>query len=302
VLSNAYVPGAFRGGAGGGYASNSRGGGGGGGGGGGRPDLTEGLDEASAAYMRTMMEEGVDFGEDGMGGFGPGGPDLEEDPDQLCEMHVEGRCPESAETCFYVHGDVCPHCKLGILHPYYPEESAQHVLSCEVEVSIIEQLRASRDIECSVCFEKVIERGRKFGLLEGCNHPFCLECIRSWRTTYDQSNNIVRACPVCRTHSYLVTPCAYMPQSDESKEAVVEAYKERLASIPCKLFAGGEGTCPFGTSCFFLHRNKDGSVPESAPVRKTVGADGSVAVVGQVTLSDFLFSSRSGSREDEGQL
>ena len=43
---------------------------------------------------------------------------------------------------------------------------------------------ASADVECAICLERVLStRGRKFGLLENCEHAFCLACIRSWRAT-----------------------------------------------------------------------------------------------------------------------
>ena len=45
----------------------------------------------------------------------------------------------------------------------------------------------------------------RFGILPGCNHPFCVPCLRGWRSTYDQGK-IVRACPICRTVSYFVVP------------------------------------------------------------------------------------------------
>ena len=42
----------------------------------------------------------------------------------------------------------------------------------------------SADVECAICLERVLgTRGRKFGLLENCEHAFCLACIRSWRAT-----------------------------------------------------------------------------------------------------------------------
>ena len=57
------------------------------------------------------------------------------------------------------------------------------------------------------------------------------------------------------------------PASKEEREAIVEGYRGRLATIDCKWFARGEGTCPFGTSCFYCHRyegNNDDSMSFSA--------------------------------------
>lgn len=49
---------------------------------------------------------------------------------------------------------------------------------------------------------------RRFGLLNACVHPFCLSCIRSWRSTNEQGVAI-KACPVCRVVSHFVTPSRY---------------------------------------------------------------------------------------------
>ena len=45
-----------------------------------------------------------------------------------------------------------------------------------------------------------MERGEKYGLLLGCQHPFCLECIRSWRSNGDMFGaETARTCPMCQT-------------------------------------------------------------------------------------------------------
>lgn len=52
---------------------------------------------------------------------------------------------------------------------------------------------------------------RKFGILSGCDHAFCIACIRGWRsgdhtTPGMDLDTVVRSCPVCRVQSYFVTP------------------------------------------------------------------------------------------------
>lgn len=68
----------------------------------------------------------------------------------------------------------------------------------------------------------------------------------------------LRACPVCRGASYFVTPSRTWPASPEEKAEIRQAYMSRLASIDCKHFAYGDGMCPFGTSCFYRHADRDG--------------------------------------------
>jgi len=43
-----------------------------------------------------------------------------------------------------------------------------------------------RLMECVICLEKVLKNGKQFGILDGCDHTFCLNCIRNWRSTYDK--------------------------------------------------------------------------------------------------------------------
>ena len=39
-----------------------------------------------------------------------------------------------------------------------------------------------------------IEKGdKRFGILENCDHIFCLECIRKWRASSNYDNKVVKA-------------------------------------------------------------------------------------------------------------
>jgi hypothetical protein len=44
---------------------------------------------------------------------------------------------------------------------------------------------ASALVDCAICLECVMSKERigerRFGLLSGCSHAFCLACIRGWR-------------------------------------------------------------------------------------------------------------------------
>ncbi|KAF5938330.1 hypothetical protein HYC85_022589 [Camellia sinensis] len=66
----------------------------------------------------------------------------------------------------------------------------------------------------------------------------------NWRSSSPTSgmdvNSTLRACPICRKVSYFVIPSV-------------------IWSIDCKHFDFGNGTCPFGTSCFYKHTVKPGS-------------------------------------------
>ena len=51
---------------------------------------------------------------------------------------------------------------------------------------------------------------------------------------------------------------------------IMSTYHARLTKIPCKHFDCGEGDCPFGTSCFYEHRYKDGSLQQPTAPRLKV--------------------------------
>ena len=74
---------------------------------------------------------------------------------------------------------------------------------------------------------------RKFGVLSGCDHPFCIGCIRGWRGGGHNPpgmdvDTVVRACPVCRVRSHFVTPSVIWYGSEEEKEDIVKGYKRKL--------------------------------------------------------------------------
>ena len=117
---------------------------------------------------------------------------------------------------------------------------------------------------CGICLENPADHQKKFGLLSGCSHVFCFACLMEWRKkkgcsrlslTQEQRRN----CPTCRTHSdYVVPSDRYWPGGPE-KQAIIAAYKARLALIPCKNFDGTLGSCVFGRDCFFAHLQNDDS-------------------------------------------
>ena len=71
------------------------------------------------------------------------------------------------------------------------------------------------------------------------------------------------------------------------KTALTKAYLANLRAIPCKHFNFGEGTCPFGSSCFYAHVDQFGR-PVVIEPRRAVGSVGST-VLPSYRLSDYLF-------------
>jgi hypothetical protein len=123
----------------------------------------------------------------------------------LVTSHItEGPQEESvAGSCPYLHGEPCPCCMNLCLDPREPATHELHIDACVVQVEVKLQkeaaLAASADVACSICYEVVVDKPNRtearFGVLPGCDHAFCLGCIREWRS---QGSTQVRACPMCR--------------------------------------------------------------------------------------------------------
>ncbi|GAB2216652.1 hypothetical protein Droror1_Dr00024429 [Drosera rotundifolia] len=216
----------------------------------------------------------------------------------LCSFAAAGNCPRGYK-CPHVHGDLCPTCGKHCLHPLKPEERDEHAKTCEKRQKNLEALKHSQEIECSVCLERVLSKPtlaeRKFGILSECDHPFCITCIRNWRSNSPSSgmdvNSALRACPICRKLSYFVIPSVIWYSSTEQKQEIVENYKAKLKSIDCRYFDFGNGNCPFGTSCFYKHAYRDGRL-EEVVLRHLGAADGNTVISKDIRLSDFLSSMR----------
>ncbi|XP_057856240.1 E3 ubiquitin-protein ligase makorin isoform X2 [Cryptomeria japonica] len=219
---------------------------------------------------------------------------LDGDDQPICSFAAAGKCPRG-DNCPHVHGDLCATCGKHCLHPYRTVEREEHIKQCQRNQKRLEALRHSQEIECSVCLDRVLTKStpaeRKFGILSECDHPFCISCIRSWRGNTPvpgmDVNSVLRACPICRKLSHFVTPSVIWYSSQEEKQEIINNYKNKLRSIDCRHFDFGNGTCPFGTSCFYKHAHKDGRL-EEVKLRHLGTADGSTVIAKNVRLSEFL--------------
>jgi hypothetical protein len=152
--------------------------------------------------------------------------------EQLCPFAMAGSCHYGAK-CRYLHGLECPSCHLNVIHPYGTDSDRQaHIAECELRMEDKAQTTEGKD--CAICMEDV---GRKkdprFGVLN-CEHTFCLECIRRWRTRQEQDE--AKSCPLCRVFTAFVTPSTVWPSSIDEKQKLIEAYKLQMSTIPCKHF------------------------------------------------------------------
>ncbi|KAL6759613.1 hypothetical protein V8C86DRAFT_3024807 [Haematococcus lacustris] len=212
---------------------------------------------------------------------------------ELCSHWAAyGNCPHGLH-CRMVHGEECETCHKRLIHPFNPDLASEHAIECIARHEKLEAHLRSAAVECGICYERVLSApnpsDRRFGLMS-CDHAFCLTCIRTWRASNAADTEAaIRTCPICRVTTHFVTPSATWPESPAAKEAIVSAYRAKLAAIDCVHFRRGEGTCPFGTSCFYRHMRKDGQLESRDPgLRITRGEAGAVHVLGAVRLADFL--------------
>lgn len=153
----------------------------------------------------------------------------------ICAFAAATECPHG-EKCLHIHWDLCSTCGKHCLHPYRSDERDEHIKQCLKNKERLEALRHSQELECSVCLDRVLSKAtpaeRKFGLLSECDHPFCISCIRNWRSNSPSSgmdvNSALRACPICRKVSYYVIPSVNWYSTKEEKQEIVDSYKAKL--------------------------------------------------------------------------
>lgn len=146
---------------------------------------------------------------------------------ELCSFYRQGKC-RYGNLCRFVHED-----------------------GNKVEVA------PEQEICCGICLEKIT----RFGLLEGCNHSFCIKCIQSWRNEalncrQETKKSNARSCPLCREHSHFVVSSNQYHKDEEKHKFISDTIAHR-AKIPCAQYL--EGHCAFGSSCFYGHFDANGN-------------------------------------------
>jgi len=191
--------------------------------------------------------------------------------DNFCPTHVEtGKCELYDQKCcpFKIHGSQCPICTLYLINDD-KEAKCQHFKNCsqENEEEILEncKIQDSEKQVCKICLDIVWEKPnsseRRFGVLENCDHIFCLACIREWRKTKISDRSAVRGCPECRQESNFIIPSNYVVKGQDKTKLITD-YKKALSSRHCMHFKRGKASCPFGTSCFYKHEYEDGTLQD----------------------------------------
>ncbi|KAI8361209.1 hypothetical protein B0O80DRAFT_152820 [Mortierella sp. GBAus27b] len=185
-----------------------------------------------------------------------------------CRWYMAGYC-HRGESCWFSHDR-------GLISAATRGNEIDFAPSENNDTESVTQENDDDDNKCAICFDVP----KTFGLLVSCNHAFCLECIRTWRSKEvsddlrpsDRDNvSVTKTCPNCRTPSLYVVPSSFFPTCAEDKEIIIQNYKEATSRKPCKYFkdSGDRHWCPFGEDCHFAHLDENGEPckvnPESNP-------------------------------------
>ncbi|KAI3384949.1 hypothetical protein SNEBB_005125 [Seison nebaliae] len=202
---------------------------------------------------------------------------------QLCKLFIEeGVCNNVADNghCDDAHGLLCATCKTYALHPFNDKERNEHKTNCEEKFEAKRKMATvislSKEMQCMICLDlvwnKEAEKERRFGILNSCEHCFCLSCIRKWRMkgSGDVSRETARKCPLCRQSSDFVIPSKFWFETEEDRLKIIEDFREYAKTVDCRLFNRGFGRCKFGNKCFYLHRDPKGNIVElNSPAKRS---------------------------------
>ena len=86
--------------------------------------------------------------------------------------------------------------------------------------------------------------------------------------------------------SHFVVPTDRHVSDFDRKRDLISSYRDNMGQIPCTHYNFGNGKCPFGSSCFYLHINMDGSVVDKS--RLKVSEDGTMSAMEQLSLGSFM--------------
>jgi E3 ubiquitin-protein ligase makorin len=135
---------------------------------------------------------------------------------KICTFFLQGLC-RYGNSCFYSHS------------------LNERIESEDEMIAIGEEIRLSKELECGICYDNIMAKEERFGLLSGCNHAFCLTCVRNWRGHADQPKQTVRQCPVCRIETHFIIPSSRMVTNPERKKALIDEYRVRAHSLDLRV-------------------------------------------------------------------
>jgi hypothetical protein len=194
-----------------------------------------------------------------------------------CIFFQRGYC-RSGPACEYQHSSAARLTSLPADTPRNPGKAQRRRLRRAAN----QRRLASRE-DCGICFENPAKTQGRYGILTGCDHAFCVDCLRKWRRSSTapgaaesvDSQSMRKACPLCRAPSDHVVP-SFIFVVGEQKDRLLAGYRKNCAEIDCKLYAAGR--CPFSYRCFYKHTRLDGTVVDKKALAEAAGKAGVVGL------------------------
>lgn len=131
-------------------------------------------------------------------------------------------------------------------------EQARLVTEEEDKQQVVQNdTQQSGDKVCAVCLDIVVDKDeplkRRFGILPGCSHCVCVDCIREWT-----QQDFYQTCPVCRIVYPFYIPSASWVDDTQDKLTLIAEHKDRLSHLPC-VSLRDSNICLDGPFCWFSH-------------------------------------------------
>jgi len=104
---------------------------------------------------------------------------------------------------------------------------------------------------CGICHEDIIDTNKRYGLLQNCNHIYCLNCIKIYRSgKMNKSISLTNRlkCPICREPSRFILPSKYNLKGEHKKNGFKRFYEKRKEKK-----CNNGLNCPRINSCPFKH-------------------------------------------------
>jgi hypothetical protein len=103
---------------------------------------------------------------------------------------------------------------------------------------------------CNICLSDIYKTNKRFGLLIGCDHKFCVQCIKTHRSFPDTPRDSRMACPTCRQYSNNFFSSKVFLSGEKKIKEYIE-YEKRCSKKKCRY--GALNLCPHGDVCHFKH-------------------------------------------------
>lgn len=127
----------------------------------------------------------------------------------LCRYFARGKC-RYGDSCMFSHDLLSTGSSSAVcMEASTAEDQGQKLKSDSSSTMELKKESKEKEYSCGICFEDIKKSEKRFGLLAGCDHVFCNECLMNWRTARSPAITAPsatatanrRCCPICRKHS-----------------------------------------------------------------------------------------------------